>query len=118
MPKKYAASEAGISEATYYNWMSKAQEIDTEEPTETEKLFLMLIEYCERACAGYVKDAIKRITAEAGGDKWMLSKLDRKQFGDHIEIETELPNMIQLIMPGIAKTPEEKEEDFLIIEGN
>jgi len=124
MPKDKAAQLAGISEATYYNWMSTARGISEArekalgkedaqyiELPEIDKLYLELLEAVGLADAEFIREGLQEILKEGPpGYKWALARLFRKIFGDKIEvgIDTE-PVQLLLELPNMITNDAEKE---------
>ena len=116
--KDRAANLAGISVATYHNWMAKGREIVTEmekaqesdEITEIvlqehEILYLDLLEAVAVGEAEFIRAGTASIRAEGpAGYKWLMSRLFPKHYGEKISTGSGEPLKLQLTLPGMVKT--------------
>lgn len=118
MPKDKAAPLAGISEATYHNWMASArklwhamqEEYEKEnakeiELSELDVLYLELLEAVALAESEFIREGTQVILAEGpAGYKFIMSRILRSIYGDKmdvgvstepVQLTLELPNMIE-----------------------
>ncbi len=124
MPKDKAAPLAGISEATYHNWMRNGREVVNAieeanqvqnaihfECTELDQLYLELLEAVTLAESEFIKEGLDVILTEGPpGYRWALPRLFRKIFGDKLEVgvQTE-PVQLELVLPGMITKDAENE---------
>ena len=115
MPKHRAAPIGGISIRTFYNWMAKAAELAdlvdeeaNEVLTSIDLLYLHLLHRVQLAEAKVMKDGVEAIRAEGpSGWRWLLPRLFRAEFGEHVEISTPAPREFQLELPGLIDEGED-----------
>ena len=128
MPKDKAAPLAGISEATYHNWMSSARKIwaamreayQEENAKEIELsgldvLYLELLEAVALAEAEFIQEGTQVILDEGpAGYKFIMSRIFRSIYGNKLDVGLNAePVQLTLELPQMIETPAQNEPEQL-----
>ncbi len=122
VPKKRAAMLVGVSEATFYNWMSKAKTImkgmeegepEIEQLSDDDYLFLELLESVSMAEAEFIAEGVKVIKREGpAGYRWLLSRMHPEEYGDKLQVDGSIKEQMtyQIKLPGKIGDAEDESE--------
>ena len=124
VPMNHAASLAGISKSTMYNWLDIARN-DIEKAGENDdlldgNLYVDLLDTIAKAHAQFIADGIEEVKKDGpSAYKWLLAKHHREEFGEIPAPPVDLGLVkLQMVLPGLAEPEKLEEEPFLLNDGD
>ena len=109
IPNKYACALVAISEKTFYNYTTQAEQINLDlenkvkkvkDLTVREQLLIQFLQSIAHAKAKFIAHHVKNIATQSAknmmGSQWLLSKADHSNFGKvETVINQKMPDLIE-----------------------